>query len=98
MHALAFAAKCAGFGASGEPGASARGGSARAKNPSLARRYVSAVPTKPPPICQRNSRRVRPQKSDQVPIPLPPEVRRRDSLPLESPPLYLVSILNLCAL
>ncbi len=59
MQARALAGKCGFRGASGlgTGAAVAR----PAKKPSWASRYVSAVPTKPPPISQRNSRRLRPQ-------------------------------------
>src|SRR5262245_13849296 len=58
---FAFAGKCAGLGASGLALATS---SARAcgKKPSRVSRSIRPSEAKPEPACQRNSRRVRPQK------------------------------------
>ena len=63
IHALAFAGKCGALGASGDAAEASRSAPATvlAKNPSVASKVVSAVPTNPPPASHRNSRRVRPQ-------------------------------------
>src|SRR5262249_61343619 len=62
----ALAGKAGGVGAIGPVAASSpsAGGPApagRAKNPSRESRAIRASPAKPPPTCQRNSRRERPQ-------------------------------------
>src|SRR5262245_47477364 len=72
MTLLAFAAKCGFFGASGLTNAAGRGGAAAraAKNPSSSS-PARATPVKPAPASQRNSRRVRPQKS-RLALPIGP--------------------------
>src|SRR5215470_7939551 len=59
---LAFAGKCGGLGASGFVGwGSVAPSSLTLKKPSRLSRSIKARPAKPPPISQRNSRRLRPQ-------------------------------------
>src|SRR4051794_17187196 len=72
MTLVAFASKWGGLGDSGS-GASAA--VARGRNPSSASIEARARPAKPPPACQRNSRRVRPQKDMDS---TPREIDRRD--------------------
>src|SRR5437763_16264736 len=57
MQDFALSAACGGLTASGVAAPSA----GVAKNPSRSSNAVSATPAKPAPVCQRNSRRVRPQ-------------------------------------
>src|SRR5947209_12386176 len=63
MTDFAFAAWCGFFGASGltnlETPSAAQAWEAKKSSPSIAARATDA---NPPPVCQRNSRRVRPQK------------------------------------
>src|SRR5947209_311894 len=66
MTLFAFAGKCGFFGVSGFrkvliPSAAT---ACVARKPSSPSRAASASETKPPPACQRNSRRVRPQNSE----------------------------------
>ena len=78
----AFAGKCGGLGASGEGGAAAVFSDAPArplKKPSCASIAVKAVPTNPPPACQRNPRRVRPHGG-------PPRRSRRHTAARGTPP------------
>src|SRR5947208_17012135 len=66
MTLLALPLKCWGLGESGlAEGASGAGALAKAlpeKKPARSSRPERATPVKPAPACQRNSRRVRPQK------------------------------------
>src|SRR5439155_11148988 len=61
MTAFALGVKCDFFGASGLTNDAGVAAAARLKNPSPESNPVSATAPKPPPVSQRNSRRVRRQ-------------------------------------
>src|SRR4051794_14330676 len=61
MTALAFGVKCGGLGARGLTNDAGVAAAARLKNPSAESRPVRATAPNPPPVSQRNSRRVRRQ-------------------------------------